>query len=553
VEIQAVYTIGSLGSVAQDPASDLDYWVCASLSALPPEKRGLLQRKLEAIEGWAGQRFGLEVHFFLMDVEDVRRNNFGFSDEESSGSAQALMLKEEFYRTAMLAAGRPPLWWMVPGGASERAYELTRARVRALLGEGACVDLGHAGRIPEAEFFGASLWQIVKGLKSPFKSVMKFALLERYIRGGGDAPLLCDRIKANLAAGRTRLWEADPYVLLYHEVIAHYRRMNDAPAMELITLAFLLKSGLTTAGEDAPTPCRAEERDLPDLLAQVAAQTPGGREGLPSSAGATYEGVLALGARVNQFLVATYNSVRDSMPAGAKALITPEDLTKLGRKIFTTFAKRPNKVEHISFLEAMQARLGEILFTAAASKAGRVWKLEAGVLDQSSGRVLYTPLKQGRGLAALLAWAAMNGLSRGGAPVRADLSVSPLTAQDLGEAMAALAAFFAPVLAHEDSIGESLKAERVTRAFFLLNLTAPRESAARAEGQVVYATNWGEIFCVDVPVARPEFAAVPASFLREVLNLEAPEEVELGVFVPARSQCPAPEWSRPAPPRGQRP
>ncbi len=541
--IEAVFTIGSLGSVAQDPHSDLDYWVCADLAGVGREKTTLLQRKLEAISLWADQKFSLEAHFFLMDVEDVRRNNFGFSDEESSGSAQALMLKEEFYRTAVLAAGKPPLWWLVPPGAGERTYAMAKARVNGLLGPETALDLGHVDRIPEAEFFGASLWQIVKGLKSPFKSVMKFALLERYIRGGSDAPLLCDRLKSNLTAGRTRLWEVDPYVLLYREVTDHYRRMNDQASVELIALAFLLKTGLEQAAPEALPLCRAEERDTPELFAQVAEQNPEGIQDLLRAADPTYENIMALGARVNQFLINTYTAVRDSMPAGAQALITPEDLTKLGRKIFSTFAKRPNKVEIIPFLEAMQASLSELRVSAQAVKAGRVWKLDAGVLDESLSRVRITPLKQGKDLAPILAWTALNGLARDGVTVKADLSVSPLTAQDLSEAMQAMALFFKPILTHEGSIGESLNPERIIRAFFLLNLTAPRESTAVLEGQLVYATNWGEIFCVDVPAERPLLKALPVRFLREVLPLETPDEVILGHFLPPRSQCFPPDWT----------
>ena len=33
-------------------------------------------------------------------------------DEESSGSAQAHVLKEEFYRTCMIIQGKIPLWWV---------------------------------------------------------------------------------------------------------------------------------------------------------------------------------------------------------------------------------------------------------------------------------------------------------------------------------------------------------------------------------------------------------------------------------------------------------
>lgn len=540
LSIEAVFTIGSLGSVAQDPDSDLDSWVCARLEEVSEADRLLLVRKLEAVTAWAATRFGMEVHFFLMDVADVRRNNFGFSDEESSGSAQALMLKEEFYRSAMLMAGKPPLWWLVPAGGGERAYAMARIRVAGLMGAEAALDLGPVERIPEEEFFGASLWQIVKGLKSPFKSVMKFGLLERYTGEAGSGHLLCEMIKGAITSGQTALWDADPYVVLYREVADHYRRMGDRESLELITLAFLLKTGLEQAASGHLPPVSPEDRDLPGILSRVSAASPEGLKDLLASATPTFENIIRLGGRVNQFLVNTYTRVRDSMASDSRAAISPEDLTRLGRKIFTTFSKRPGKIEHISFLGAMKASLGELRLSAASSKGGRQWVLEGGVLDEAHVQIRLTELRKGKSLTPLLLWAAFNGVAGPGVEVKADMSVSPLTAPDLSGLLEALAGFFRSLASGESSIAETMKAERITRAFFVLNLTAPREAAALAEAQLAYATNWGELFCVDLPVNRKTLLSDPVDFLREVLPLEVREDVVLGVFAPQRAQCPVP-------------
>lgn len=105
VRILAVYAMGSLGTVAQTAKSDLDCWVCYDGDLSLDQEIGL-KRKLDALGLWAESEFGLEAHFFPMRMEDVRANIFSSGDEESSGSAQALLLKEEFYRTALKIAGK---------------------------------------------------------------------------------------------------------------------------------------------------------------------------------------------------------------------------------------------------------------------------------------------------------------------------------------------------------------------------------------------------------------------------------------------------------------
>jgi len=344
VLIQALYTIGSAGTVAQTPSSDLDFWVCYDPGEMPPGLEEGLAFKLESIESWAAERFGLEVHFFPMDVRRIQENNFGVSDAESSGTAQAMLLKEEFYRTAVKFGGKSPLWWAVPPGCAAREYERVRQGVAASPLAPLFLDLGNLEQIPAGEFFGASLWQIVKALKSPFKSIMKFGLLEKYmVDSTRDAPLLCDRLKENLQGGRRDLAEVDPYVLLFREVAIHYRAAGDTDSLRLVRLSFLMKTKLGRFRSGIGLPAlRSEDREAALLLGSKAeAQLP---EEWP------FERLVTVAGLVNRFVIGTYLRLRDT-PAGAGSVsITPQDLTKLGRKIFSSFSKRPEKVEHIPFV-----------------------------------------------------------------------------------------------------------------------------------------------------------------------------------------------------------
>lgn len=536
VSIEGLYTIGSTGTAAQTPTSDLDYWVCHDARGLTPALAEALAARLERIEVWAARTFGLEVHFFAMDLERVRRNNFGFSDQESSGSAQAMLLKEEFYRTAVRVAGKAPLWWLTPPGADDKAYEAARRlAARGPLAAG-LADLGNLADIPPGEFFGASLWQVVKALTSPFKSIMKFGLLEKYIApdATGRGTLLCDRVKAALLAGRTALADADPYVLLLREVSDHYARAREKDALTLVRLSFLLKSKVAEVCAPGATLLRAEDAQLRAMFQDEQAR-------LGTGGAWSFRRLEHVGGLVNAFIVRTYTRVRELRPRGDDVSITPEDLTKLGRRISASFSRRRHKVEHVPFLAIGGNTFRILHFQARQRTAGRPagWEVQGAQEVAGRDRLQLADLRKGEDLAGILVWLACNRLFVPDMEVRADYSISPVTARDLHALLRELTEFFPPEATFNTDIGEMLRPERIVRAFFILNLVQPREQAALREVSLVYSTNWGELFCRTVPVERADLLlADPGRFLLAHADQGGPAPTVIGSFAPDRASCP---------------
>lgn len=107
--ILGVYVMGSIASIAQTPQSDLDIWLCHR-EDLSPSARELLQQKVERIQQWA-KRVHVEMNFYLMDQRRFRC--FRYVEPmtaENCGSAQYMLLLDEFYRSAIRLAGKPLLW-----------------------------------------------------------------------------------------------------------------------------------------------------------------------------------------------------------------------------------------------------------------------------------------------------------------------------------------------------------------------------------------------------------------------------------------------------------
>jgi len=131
LHIDALFVMGSAGTVGQSESSDLDIWVCYN-SNLSADALAQLRLKCQQLTRWAEQTIRLEVHFFLMDPSRFHLGQLGSLSSEGSGSAQHYLLLDEFYRTALWLAGKVPLWWFVPASqeANYQAYANTLLRQR---------------------------------------------------------------------------------------------------------------------------------------------------------------------------------------------------------------------------------------------------------------------------------------------------------------------------------------------------------------------------------------------------------------------------------------
>ena len=182
--IHTALLMGSLGSIAQSKKSDLDYTLLVDKNSFTENSLKLFQKKLNLIETWTWDNYHLETHFFINDHNEVRNNIFGESDSESTGSALAKLLKEEMYRTMIIVTGKIPFWLIAPVECDDQRYSELYKMINAnktLLKKEEFIDMGNVDDISNGEFFGASIWALIKSFKSPFKTLMKMGILEDYM------------------------------------------------------------------------------------------------------------------------------------------------------------------------------------------------------------------------------------------------------------------------------------------------------------------------------------------------------------------------------------
>lgn len=225
--------MGSLGTLAQTAQSDMDVWVCLAPD-LSNAAVSALRKKCRRLEAWATSQ-GCEAHFFLIDAQ--LRNDEG-------GEPRQRLLLDEFYRTAIWLAGRTPMWWWVPVQEEARYAEFACGLLTAgMIDRDETIDLGHLAHIAPGEFLGAGLWQLFKGIESPYKSLLKLLLIEVYASEHPQVNCLSLGFKQRVYDNQLDLDEMDPYVVVYRRVERYLKGRGELQRLELVRRSLYLKVG----------------------------------------------------------------------------------------------------------------------------------------------------------------------------------------------------------------------------------------------------------------------------------------------------------------------
>jgi len=408
--IHGLFLMGSLGTLAQAEHSDMDVWVCHD-PALPPEAVAELRKKCQALESWAASQ-GAEAHFFLIDPQRfVLGDRDAQLSSEDCGTTQHYLLLDEFYRTAIWLAGRTPLWWLVPVYEEKRYAEYTHTLLsKRFIRAEDMLDLGHMAHIPPGEFIGAGLWQLFKGIESPYKSVLKLLLTEVYASEHPNVQCLSLRFKQAVFANRLDLDELDPYMVVYRRIEEYLTARGEPERLELVRRSLYLKVNkkLTGAPRQRSTSWQRsllerlakewnwDERQLALLdsrsqwkVRQVANE----RKVLVNELNHSYR-FLTLFARTQQIA----------------SSINKRDLNVLGRRLYAAFERKAGKVEFIN--PGIAPDLAEDTLTLVQSPNKREpGKTQWGLYNGNIGAhewEHFSPIKRTRELLELLTWCHRN-------------------------------------------------------------------------------------------------------------------------------------------------
>ncbi len=403
-DIHSLFLMGSVGTIAHSEKSDFDVWVCHS-PKLSEEQLEHLAAKCKEIEEW-GESVGLEVHFFLMNAEKFRSGEVVELSSESSGSTQHHLLLEEFYRTGLLVAGRYPVWWLVPPDEEANYTEyVARLIKQRFIPENEVIDFGGLSEIPAEEYFGAALWQVYKGIDSPYKSVLKMLLMEAYAAEYPKSDLLSIRFKRAIYAGITDLDSLDPYTILVEKLQQYLSQNNAHERLDLMRRCFYFKVDIALSRQSRMDQNWRWERM--HELTSLWKWPEGYIEYLDDRKSWNVHQVLKERRVLVDEITHSYMSLSKFARAhSGLARIEQKDLNVLGRKLYAAFERKAGKIEIIN--RGISNNIVESHLTIIQGRGKEVeesWTLYPGAVE---GHEPGGGLKRARSIVEVLAWCHFN-------------------------------------------------------------------------------------------------------------------------------------------------
>ena len=495
-EIEGLFTIGSMGSLAQTRESDYDIWVVIDSRHMDPLRLKALDRKLKLLKRFISSKFVLDIHFFLMDLQDIRANNFGSVSQEGSGSALKSILKEEFYRTMTLIEGRVPLWWVVPPERGADGYDevLRMIRTRSDGESQKLIDMGDIETIPEQELLGAALWQMHKALDDPLKSVLKMALVASYLDTPSKGRLLCNKLKKNVFDA-TRGEIVDPYFQILRRVEDFYGSRGDDRTVDLLRKCFYLKVNPNIRGADL---VKIERNDKPSIMVDIVKSWGWSLNAVSELNGFAEWGVdlyRKFGDDIHSFLkLTTVQLIRRAKTYMLDSALEEDvEVEILRRRIEAFYVSKEGKIESEKRVKKKEPAYRDLYFAFRRDR----WCIYEETPDLNKGK----PIMESDRVARILAWLVYN--------KRFDASTAfhmiPNTSRVVLSDIQALLWKLSGMIPDAGSIGldrSSLMEDKYAKFVVIIgNMECPESQHSIREVDVLFLNTWNEIFCISM---KPE-------------------------------------------------
>ncbi len=472
--IQGIYTIGSAGTISQTASSDCDIWICINKADFEDNSMDQLSQKIYLIKDWMDANLRMPVFFFISDIEDVRNSNFGTMDDESSGSAQRNVLKEEFYRTMIMIAGKIPLWWLCFDPHDSADYQaFCDQYFKGVFADYDCFDMGALESVDSNEYFGATLWQFNKALTHPLKSIIKMLLLEMLLVSAKEE-LLCHRFRNKIMNQENDPVFVDPSMFTLDAVL-QYKQGTDEETFGFIKKCCYLRYDIKFF---------SKKLTIKETLARdIFLSYPLLREDIyrlnEFSAWPLLD-QLDFGEKILILLINVYKDIA-AYQQGITNEITPRDMTTIGRKLAACLEKKQNKVP-VVHKPLFNLNLPTLVFGIDK----KVWQVfAAGDLTKpviSSPDIVYCM--------SYLTW---NDLFPAG-DIRMTPNPTPVTLQEITNLAKRMREIFGAFDVTKVDFENYLESEKVTKMLVVISFEGSHHAKDMNDFCVIYSNHWGELF-----------------------------------------------------------
>jgi len=176
------------------------------------------------------EAYDQEVTFFIMDKKDIKNDCYAPFKGKETLTAPKIFLKEEFYRTFLMIAGKIPVWSVLPDVQDSQTSDAlnTEGVIRQVLTMYEdLIDLGQIGKIPIEDVLKGLLWHICKSRFDPVKAIIKATMIFSYgFSKEKSQNLLCQRIKQGYSKAGIDDYGVDPYKALFDRIFEFHEKEN---------------------------------------------------------------------------------------------------------------------------------------------------------------------------------------------------------------------------------------------------------------------------------------------------------------------------------------
>ena len=294
---------------------------------------------------------------------------------------------------------------------------------------------------------------------------------------------------------RLQLAQNDSYYILLNNLIRYFKSSRDEDTVLLLLTCFFLKLGISKDAEIDKTVFGLRKI----LFEQCMLKWGWDKTRIFEIGGFKtwqYPDIAKLSSFIEKFMLRKYKQINFSFEQNFKErfMISPEDRTVLGRKIFIEFSKQPGKVGKVLLISRSDRHFQglQLKYVKNTGKTG-TWELINR--NTRSRQTREESLAKADTIEEIGAWLMNNGLYNKDAVVHLIPNPTYVTFDDIHKLFKAMYEFFSPALGKEVGFDRLLLKSRVVSLFISINFYAPRQQHHVTEYTAVYMNSWGEMFC----------------------------------------------------------
>jgi adenylate cyclase class 1 len=472
LQIHGIYTIGSTGTISQTSSSDCDIWICVDRKDFSEIQFQQLIQKTNLIKDWLDIHLKIPVYFFICDVNDIRISNFGNVCQESAGSTQKDTLKEEFYRTTIMIAGKIPLWWLCFEPNREIDYsEFLSQFSRGDFGDDDCLDLGRIDAVKSEEYFGAALWQFNKALTDPLKSIGKMLLLEMLL-ASPKHELLCHQFRNAILTQVKDPNLIDPSMFTMAAILK-FNEDLDRETFDFIKVCFYLRYEF--------------KLHIKMTMKEIVGKNIFKHHPIPRSeidrlnTFSTWplHEQIDFGQKVFGLLVKIYKRI-SMIGKDAVSSVNPKDMNIIGRKLSAYLEKKPNKIS-VFHRTTRTLNIPNLTITFDGKK---IWT----VATQGSPGIVSSP-----DIVYCLTYLIWNGIYHSSV-VKMTPNATSITLLEINSLAERIRGIFGAHDVSNIDFDNFMEPEKVTKMLIVVSFEGHSQSKDVNDFCVIYKSHWGELF-----------------------------------------------------------